>query len=80
MSKVTVKENKVDEIDFSIAGQWLISDNGFIVMTTGNHKDGLFECILLHGCGICTIKESKTDNEWSKKYFTKFNGTITIEQ
>lgn len=77
--KVTVKENKVKEIDFSVKGQILIYKKS-IVITTGRHTNTEFEAYLID-------VEDKKDSDlfevtyyWTKELFKLFNGTITIEQ
>lgn len=81
--KVTVEEKKEEKIDFSIAGQYLIStDSKRLVLTTGkSDKDNLF----FEGVAINEEKESdirigQIHNKWNGYWFRKFNGTITIEQ
>ena len=81
--KVTVKEKTENEIDFSVAGQYLklINDNGFmlLVFTTGIHDFEEFEGIVLIDEENVYLKGAILKS-WSKRKFKKFNGTITIEQ
>jgi hypothetical protein len=81
--KVTVKENKVDEIDFSVAGQLLtLIDNGskyLIVITNGCNSDDEFTATVVLNQGVGNV-EGSVSKGWRKKSFKKFNGTITIEQ
>lgn len=77
--KVTVKENKVDEIDFSVKGQILIY-NKSIVVTTGKHSEDEFEAFCISLKDKSDRGLFKTTYDWNKSVFRKFNGTITIEQ
>ena len=78
--KVTVKENKVDEIDFSVVGQYLISTEKRIVITSGEHKKHDFSATALNEDLHSNYRQGDYHDRWQKSFFKKFNGTITIEQ
>jgi hypothetical protein len=79
--KITIKENKTSEIDFSVAGQWLItpykSGKRTLVQTTGKHDSDVFE-----GVVIITeqnhIKPLEKYDSFGKDSFKVFKGTLTF--
>lgn len=82
--KVTVKENKLGEIDFSIAGQLLelIRPSGkrLLVVTDGTKNDEEFGAYLFN-CEEGILNSQDNFELWLiRSEYKKFNGTITIEQ
>jgi hypothetical protein len=84
--KVTVKEKTENEIDFSVAGQLLISTikdtikDKRLVLTSGEFYGEAFSGVAINESIDSDIRRGVFHNEWNSKFFKKFNGTITIEQ
>jgi len=76
--KVTVKEKTENEIDFSVAGQYLINHAGRIVITSGEYKCDKFSATSLND--ISNVHQGEYFDGFNKHEYKKFNGTITIEQ
>jgi hypothetical protein len=82
--KVTVKEKRENEIDFSVKGQMLemIRPSGkrLLVITDGNGGANEFGASLFY-CEEGILNVEQNFQLWLNKHeFKKFNGTITIEQ
>lgn len=74
-TKVITAPDTVTEIDWS-KPQYMITEEGHIVLSTGKHEGAAFE-------GICLKhKRYNTGNfnsMWGKKWFTPITTPITIE-
>ena len=67
--KIEIKEKETEAINWNIP-QLVITDDGDVVITTGEHKDDTFEGY--------NLNQKRFSDGWAKRCFKKFNRKITL--